>query len=117
MKPVREALEALQSNQPLRAKVILSEHLGESTRYDLLHGHIMGSDDRCGASTCELRAPSGADIDPGAAPDWLEKTARRTECPTTTEAIEMSRPAYDVCPNCGTEAGFRTYCDCGFPME
>lgn len=116
---LEEVLDSLTSN-PIRAEVLLQDAMDEETRYNLVEGHILDNNGRCKARGCELSAPHNhrnRDVDEEVAMEWLKETASNTLCPALSEQIEVNRPLYPECPNCGKDAGFRTYCEvCGMPL-
>ena len=114
-------LDALDDNQPERAKHVLREKQGIDSPYDWINGHIIGPDGDCHANGCELLAPhthTKRDIDDEElSRNWVETVAKRASCPASTESIEVRRPVYEECPNCDTDVEFQSHCpECGFPV-
>lgn len=94
------ALEALERNQPKRAKHILREIVGKETRYEFKHGHIFEVVERtdretgeqydsreCAALGCELMQTHN---------NWedIKRVAKQTECPAPLESFELKLPDY-----------------------
>jgi hypothetical protein len=111
-----DALDALNRSQPVRAEALLRAHLSMEEGRELLHGHVIEGAE-CAARGCELGAPTAEMPADGVRREWLERTAEATACPAPFEAVEVCRPAYEECPVCGSEAGFRTHCECGWPLD
>lgn len=113
-------LDALDGDQPERAKHVLREKQGISSPYDWVNGHIIGPDGECYARGCDLLAPHThhrLDISEETSRNWVEETARRVDCPASTESIESAGPVYDTCPECGADVEFENDCsNCGFPV-